>query len=192
MILLVLLAAVAFDLAPARVSARQVERCRVDETLPLGTGTVEKLTCRGALDYDTLGKRCRESARRDTLPAGITAENCMDEYTRGHFLFYGESKELVIARRRDGMPVVVFKIAEGDTLTALQHFGNAALVGVRTGGNFHFAVITTRGILKAPDLGNADNIQDVTVVGGRVRVWKRGRATYIDLVPGPEGRLVRK
>jgi len=190
MTLIALLAAAAFDLAPARVSARQVERCRVDETLPLGTGTLEKLTCRGALEYEVLAKRCQESTRRDTLPAGVTAENCMDEYTRGHFLFHGETKELVIARRRDGTPVVVFRVLDGDTLTTLQHFGNAALVGVRSGGNFHFAVITTHGILKAPYLGNADDIEDIAVVGGRVRVFRRGRTT--DLVPGPEGWLVRK
>jgi len=190
MILFALLAATAFDLAPARVSARQVEHCRVDETLPLGTGTVEKLSCRGALDLEALGRRCQEGVSRDTLPAGVTAENCVDEYTRGHFLFRGETKELVIARRRDGMPVVVFKVVDGDTLSTLQHFGNAALVGVRSGGNFHFAVITTRGVLKAPYLGNAEDIHDVSVVGGRVRVWRRGR--YTDLVPGPEGWLVRK
>jgi hypothetical protein len=190
MILLALLAAAAFDLPPARVSARQVEHCRVDETLPLGTGTVEKLSCRGSLDYETLGKRCQEGARHDTLPPGVTAENCADEYARGHFLFRGEPKELVIARRRDGTPVVVFRILEGDTLTTLQHFANAALVGVRSGGNFHYAVITTRGILKAPYLGNAEDITEVTVVGGRVRVFRRGRT--MDLVPGSEGWLVRK
>ena len=43
MILLPLLAAAAFDLAPSRVTADQVRKCRVDETLPLGRGTVEKL-----------------------------------------------------------------------------------------------------------------------------------------------------
>jgi hypothetical protein len=86
--------------------------------------------------------------------------------------------------------VVAFRVLDGDTLTALQHFGHAALIGVRSGGNFHYAVITTQGVLKAPYLGNAEDIHDVGVVGGRVRVWRRGR--YTDLVPGPEGWLVRK
>jgi hypothetical protein len=192
MILLALLAAAAFDLEPSRVSARQVDRCRVDETLPLGTGTLQKLSCRGALDWEALGKRCKEGVRRDSLPPGVTAENCMDEYSRGHFLFRGETKELIIARRRDGMPVVVFRVLDGDTLTALQHFGNAALIGVRSGARFHYAVVTTRGVLKAPDLGNPEDIQEVTVVGGRVRVWRRGRGAYTDLVPSREGQLVRK
>jgi hypothetical protein len=192
MILLSLLAAAAFDLAPSRVSARQLERCRIDETLPLGTGTLQKLTCRGPLDWDTLGKRCDEGARRNSLPPGITAENCRDEYARGHFLFRGETKELVVARRKDGMPVLVFRVLDGDTLTMLQHFGSAALIGVRSGTGFHYAVVTTRGVLKAPYLGNPEDIHEVTVVGGRVRVWRRGRGSYTDLVPGGEGQLVRK
>jgi len=192
MILLPLLAAAAFDLPPARVGARQVDHCRVDETLPLGTGIVQKLSCRGALDWESLGKRCQDGARRNTLPPGITPESCMDEYSKGHFLFRGETKELVIARRKDGMPVVVFRIPDGDTLTTLHHFANAVLVGVRSGQRIHYAVATSRGVLKPPDLGNPDDIRDVTVVGSRVRVWRRGKGSYVDLVLGPDGQLVRK
>jgi hypothetical protein len=192
MILLPLLAAVAFDLAPSRVSADQVTRCRVDETLPLGRGTVEKRSCGPSLDSETARKRCKEGARRNSLPAGITADNCQDEYSRGHFLFRGETKELVIARRKDGMAVAVFKILEGDHLSVFQHFGNAALIGVGGGRRFHYAVVTTRGVLKAPDLGDPDEIRDITIVGGRIRVWGRARAMYTDLVPGPDGRLIRK
>jgi hypothetical protein len=192
MILLPLLAAAAFDLAPSRVTADQVKRCRVDETLPLGRGTVEKLSCGPSLDPETARKRCKEGARRNSLPGGVTAENCLDEYLRGHFLFRGETKELVIARRKDGRAVAVFRIPEGENLTAFQHFGNAALIGVGGGRRFHYAVVTTGGVLKAPNLGDPEEIRDVSIVGGRIRIRGSPRAMYIDLVPGPDGRLVRK
>jgi hypothetical protein len=192
MILLPLLAAAAFDLAPSRVTADQVKKCRVDETLPLGRGTLEKLSCGPSLDLEAARKRCKEGSRRNSLPAGVTADNCQDEYSRGHFLFRGETKELVIARRKDGKPVVVFKIMEGDQLSVLQHFGSAALIGVGGGKRLHYAVVTTAGALKAPDLGDPEEIRDVSIVGGRIRIRGRARAMYIDLVPGPNGQLIRK
>ena len=192
MILLALLAAAAFDLAPTRVTSDQVNRCRVDETLPLGRGRVEKRSCGPSFDWETARKRCKEAARHDSLPAGVTGDNCMDEYTRGHFLFRGELKELIIGRRQDGTAVVVFKIPEGEQLVAFQHFADAVLIGVGGGKSLHYAVATTRGILKAPPLGNPEDIRDVTVVGGRIRVTGRARAMYIDLVPGTNELLIRK
>jgi hypothetical protein len=192
MILLPLLAAAAFDLAPVRVTAEQVKRCFVDETLPLGKGTVQKLSCPPSLDPDAAKKRCREAARRNTLPAGVNEDNCLDEYARGHFLFRGETKELVIARRKDGQAVVVFRVPEGEQLTMLQHFGSSALVGVGGGKRIHYAVVNTSGVLKAPDLGDPEEIRDVVVVGGRIRVRGRARAMVVELVPGPNNQLVRR
>ena len=192
MILLPLLAAAAFDLTPTRITSDQLQRCRVDETLPLGSGTVEKRSCPASLDPETARKRCKDGARRNSLPAGVTGDTCLDEYARGHFLFRGETKELVVARRKSGMPVAVFKIPEGEQLNAFQHFGAAVLIGVGGGKRYHYAVATTSGVLKAPDLGDPEEIRDVIIVGGRVRVRGRARAMYIDLVPGPNNQLIRK
>jgi len=192
MILLSLFAAVAFDLAPTRVTSEQVNRCRVDETLPLGRGTMEKRSCGPSLDAETARKRCKEAARHNSLPAGVTKENCLDEYTRGHFLFRGELKELIVGRRPDGRPVVVFKVPEGDQLVTFQHFADAVLIGVGGGKSFHYAVATTRGVLKAPPLGDPEEIRDVTVIGGHIRLTGRARAMYIDLVPGTFQLLIRK
>jgi hypothetical protein len=192
MILLALLAAAAFDLAPSRVTADQLKRCRVDETLPLGRGTAEKLSCGPSLDAEAARKRCKDAARHRSLPQGVTEENCPDEYARGHFLFRGELKELIIARRKDGKPVTVFKVPEGENLTAFQHFADAVLIGVGGGRSFHYAVISTRGVLKAPDLGDPEEIRDVSVIGGRIRVTGRARAMFIDLVPGTYRLLVRR
>jgi hypothetical protein len=157
MILLPLLAAAAFDLAPSRVTADQVKKCRVDETLPLGRGTLEKLSCGPSLDPEAARKRCKEGSRR-----------------------------------KDGKPVAVFKILEGDSLSVLQHFGSAALIGVGGGKRLHYAVVTTGGALKAPDLGDPEEIRDVSIIGGRIRIRGRARAMYTDLVPGPNGQLIRK
>lgn len=192
MILLALLAAAAFDLAPSRVTTDQLKRCRVDETLPLGRGTAEKLSCGPSLDAEAARKRCKDAARHRSLPQGVTEENCPDEYARGHFLFRGELKELIIARRKDGKPVTVFKVPEGENLTAFQHFADAVLIGVGGGRSFHYAVISTRGVLKAPDLGDPEEIRDVSVIGGRIRVTGRARAMFIDLVPGTYRLLVRR
>jgi hypothetical protein len=192
MILLALLAAAAFDLAPSRVTADQLKRCRVDETLPLGRGTAQKLSCGPSLDAEAARKRCKDAARHRSLPQGVTEENCPDEYARGHFLFRGELKELIIARRKDGKPVTVFKVPEGENLTAFQHFADAVLIGIGGGRSFHYAVISTRGVLKAPDLGDPEEIRDVSVIGGRIRVTGRARAMFIDLVPGTYRLLVRR
>ena len=105
MILFVLLAAASFDLAPSRVTAEQVKNCRVDETIPLGTGTAEKRTCGPSLDAQTALKKCKEAARHNALPVDVTEETCPAEYAKGHFLFRGETRELVIARRKDGHAV---------------------------------------------------------------------------------------
>lgn len=192
MILLPLLAAAAFDLAASRVTADQLKRCRVDETLPLGGGTAQKLSCGPSLDPETARKRCKDAARHRSLPQGVTEENCTAEYAKGHFLFRGEIKELIIARRKDGKPVAVFKVPEGENLTAFQHFADAVLIGVGGGRSFHYAVVSTRGVLKAPDLGDPEEIRDVSVIGGRIRVTGRARAMYIDLVPGTYRLLVRR
>jgi hypothetical protein len=88
--------------------------------------------------------------------------------------------------------VVVFKVPEGEQLVAFQHFADAVLIGIGGGKTFHYAVATTRGVLKAPPLGDPEEIRDVSVTGGRVRVRGRARAMYIDLVPGPNNQLVRK
>lgn len=191
-LLLPLLAAASFDLAPVRVTGDQVGRCRVDETLPLGRGTVEKRSCPPSLDTESATKRCKDAARHNSLPAGVSRDNCLDEYTRGHFLFRGETKELIVARRRDGRPVVVFRVPEGDHLATFQHFADAVLIGVGGGKSFHYAVATTRGVLKAPDLGDPEEIRDVNVIGGRIRVTGRARAMYIDLVPGTYQLLIRR
>ncbi|HTO99126.1 MAG TPA: hypothetical protein VMK66_18875 [Myxococcales bacterium] len=192
MILLPLLAAAAFDLAPSKVTADEIKRCRVDETLPLGSGTAQKLSCGPSLDPETAARRCQESARRHSLPQDITEENCAREYAAGHFLFRGELRELIVARRKDGRTVAAFKVPEGEGLAAFQHFADAVLIGVGGERHFHYAVVTTRGVLKAPELGDPEEIRDVSVVGGRIRVIGKARAMYIDLVPGTHRLLIRR
>lgn len=192
MMLLPLLAAVAFDLPPSRVTQAEVESCLVDETIPLGNGTAQKLSCRSRLDPAAVQAKCKEAARHDALPQDVTAGDCPAEHARGHFLFRGELKELILARRKDGSRVAAFKVLEGDQLAAFQHFGEAVLVGIGAGNSFHYAVISTRGVLKAPDLGDPEEIRDVSVVGGRLRVTGKARAMFIDLVPGKrELRITR-
>ncbi len=192
MIVAALLAAAAFDLAPARVSAEELKRCRVDETLPLGRGTAQKLSCGPSLDAEAAARRCKEAARHHSLPQAVTEEDCASEYAKGHFHFRGETKELIVARRPDGRVVAVFRVPEGENLAAFQHFADAVLVGLGGGKSFHYAVVTTRGILKAPDLGDPEEIRDVSVIGGRIRVTGRARAMYIDLVPGTYRLLIRR
>ncbi|HET7786991.1 MAG TPA: hypothetical protein VFL36_13555 [Myxococcales bacterium] len=184
MIVLSLLAAVAFDLSPSRVTAAEIKGCLVDETIPLGSGTAQKLSCPSTLVPEAVQKRCKEAARHDALPEDVTAESCPGEHARGHFLFRGELKELIVARRKDGSAVAAFKVLEGDQLAAFQHFGEAVLVGIGAGSSFHYAVVSTRGVLRAPDLGDPEEIRDVSVVGDRLRVTGKARAMFIDLVPG--------
>jgi hypothetical protein len=183
MILLPLLAAVAFDLQPARVSAKEIDGCLVDETIPLGSGTAQKLSCRSQLDDAAVQAKCKDAARHGTLPEDLTAEECPAEHARGHFLFRGELKELILARRKDGSALAAFKVVEGEQIAAFQHFGAAVLVGIGAGKSYHYAVLSTRGVLKAPDLGDAEPIRDVSVVGGRLRVTGKARVLYIDVVP---------
>lgn len=184
MILLSLLAAVAFDLSPSRVTAAEIKGCLVDETIPLGSGTAQKLSCPSTLAPEAVQKRCKDAARHDALPEDVTAESCPGEHARGHFLFRGELKELIVARRKDGSAVAAFKVLEGDQLAAFQHFGEAVLVGIGAGSSFHYAVVSTRGVLRPPDLGDPEEIRDVSVVGDRLRVTGKARAMFIDLVPG--------
>ncbi|HEY6908977.1 MAG TPA: hypothetical protein VI356_06390 [Myxococcales bacterium] len=176
MMLLALLAAIAFDLQPARVTQAEREGCLVDETIPLGGGTAQKLSCPSRLDQKTVQSKCR----REALPEDVTVEQCPVEHARGHFLFRGELKELILARRKDGSRVAAFKVLEGEQIAAFQHFGEAVLVGIGSGTSYHYAVVSTRGILKAPDLGE---IRDVSVVGPRLRVTGNGRATLLEVVP---------
>ena len=192
MIALALLAAASFDLAPSRVTAEQLKRCRVDETLPLGRGTAQKLSCGPSLDAEAARKRCADAGKHHSLPQGVTEDNCLDEYLKGHFHFRGEMKEVVVARRADGRAVAVFRVPEGENLAAFQHFADAVVVGIGGGRSFHYAVVTTRGILKAPDLGDPEEIRDVSVIGGRIRVTGKARAMYIDLVPGTHQLLIRR
>jgi hypothetical protein len=180
MILLPLLAAIAFDLQPARVTPAEVDGCRVDETIPLGNGTAQKLSCPSRLDAAAVQAKCKEAARHHALPQDVTGEQCPDEHARGHFLFRGELKELILARHKDGSRVAAFKLLEGDQLAAFQHFGEAVLVGIGAGNSFHYAVISTRGVLKAPDVGE---IRDVSVTGARLRIAGKGGAVFLDVVP---------
>jgi len=192
MILLALLAAVAFDLQPSRVSAKEIEGCLVDETIPLGNGTAQKLSCRSQLDDAAAQAKCKDAARHATLPDDLTVEDCPAEHARGHFLFRGELKELILARRKDGSAVAAFKVLEGEQIAAFQHFGAAVLVGIGAGKSYHYAVLSTRGVLKAPDLGDLDPIRDVSVVGGRLRVTGKARAVFLDVAPGERAlRIVR-
>src|SRR5438128_10379335 len=100
--ILALLLAVPFDLQPSAVPAELIKSCLVQETLPLGRGTAEKRACGGPrLDAESARKRCRQLARKRALPVGVNRDDCEEEYRRGKFLFPGEIKELVIARRKD-------------------------------------------------------------------------------------------
>jgi len=68
----------------------------------------------------------------------------------------------------------------------------SALVGVGGGKRIHYAVVNTSGVLKAPDLGDPEEIRDVVVIGGHLRVRGRARAMVVELVPGPNNQLVRR
>lgn len=189
MTLLPLLAAVAFDLLPSRVTAAEIQGCLVDETIPLGTGTAQKLSCHQPLDAAAVEKKCKDAVRHAALPEGVTPEDCPTEHARGHFRFRGELKELILARRKDGSSVAAFKVLEGDQLAAFQHFGEAVLVGIGAGSTYHYAVVSTRGVLKAPELGE---IRDVSVAGARLRVTGKGQPMFLDVVPDKRAlRLAR-
>jgi hypothetical protein len=76
--------------------------------------------------------------------------------------------------------VAAFKVLEGEQIAAFQHFGEAVLVGIGAGTSYHYAVVSTRGLLKAPELGE---IRDVSVVGARLRVTGKEHAVFLDVVP---------
>lgn len=170
-----------FDLVPNQVRADEIASCRVEETIPMGAGVAEKRRCPGRLDAESARRRCKDAARHDTLPQGVTGESCLDDYQRGRFLFPGELKEVVVTRRRDGTQVAAFEVLEGDLLTAFSPVGDAVLVGVGGGEQAHYAVVSSRGLLRAPRLG--DEAVDVDVAKGRIRVTGRAKAMQVDLVP---------
>jgi len=167
-----------FDLVPNQLSNEEVAACRVEETIGMGSGVAEKRSCPPRLDVETARRRCKSSA----LPRGVTAQSCLDDYQHGKFFFPGEIKEVIVARRRDGTRVAAFEILEGDLLATFQPVGDAVLVGVGGGGDrVRYAVISGRGLLKAPPLG--DEAVDVEVAHGRIRVTGKARAMQVDLIP---------
>lgn len=170
-----------FDLAPDEVRGAEIAGCRVEETLPMGGGTAEKRRCPGRLDPESAERRCKDAARHDSLPQGVSAESCLGEYQRGRFLFPGELKEVIVARRRDGQRVAAFEVLEGDTLATFQTVGDAVIIGVGGGDRVHYAVVSARGLLRAPRLGNG--AREVEVAGGRIRVTGKSRTLPVDLVP---------
>ena len=171
-----------FDLVPNDTRLDEINACRVEETIPMGSGIAEKRSCPGRLDAETARRRCKDAARHNSLPQGVTGDTCLAEYQRGRFLFPGELREVVVARRRDGKRVAAFEILEGDSLANFQPVGDAILVGVGGGGErVHYAVVSSRGILRAPPLG--DEAVEVEATRGRVRVIGKARAMQVDLIP---------
>src|SRR5947207_2182842 len=112
-----------FDLAPNELRGSEISSCRVEETIPMGGGIAEKRTCPGRLDADTARRRCKDAARHNSLPQGVTSDSCLTDYQRGRFLFPGELREVVVARRRDGTRVAAFEVLEGDVLANFQPVG---------------------------------------------------------------------
>src|SRR5437870_11592725 len=97
-----------FDLAPNELRGSEITGCRVEETIPMGGGVAEKRSCPGRLDAETARRRCKDAARHNSLPQGVTADSCLTEYQRGRFLFAGELREVIVARRRAGTRVAPF------------------------------------------------------------------------------------
>lgn len=178
-----------FDLVTSPLRESEIAACRLEETVPMGGGTAEKRTCPGRLEGEPLRLRCKEAARHDQLPRGATAESCAADYQRGRFLFAGERKEIVVARRRDGKRVAAFEILEGDLLATFSPVGDAVLIGVGGGERVRYAVVSSRGLLRAPPLG--DEAVEVSVAHGRIRVTGKARAMQVDLVP-QNGALKRQ
>ncbi len=176
-----------FDLTPTDdLRQEEIDACRVEETLLMGSGVAEKRRCTGALDAENARRRCKDADRHNSLPQGVTAESCVDDYKHGRFLFPGELKEIVITRRRDGARIAAFEVLEGYTLAAFQPAGDVVLVGISDGDHAHYAAVSTRGLLRAPPLG--DEAVEVSVEHGRIRVTGKARAMQVDLVPH-EGEL---
>ena len=48
-----------FDLVPAELREAEIAACRLEETIPMGTGVAEKRTCPGRLGGEPLRQRCR-------------------------------------------------------------------------------------------------------------------------------------
>ncbi len=170
-----------FDLVPNPLRESEIAACRLEETIPMGAGIAEKRTCPGRLDAESLRRRCKDADRHNALPQGTTADSCAADYQRGRFLFAGELKEVIVARRRDGRRVAAFEILEGDLLATFSPVGDAVLIGVGGGERVHYAVVSARGLLRAPPLG--DEALEVEVAHGRIRVTGKARAMQVDLVP---------
>jgi hypothetical protein len=170
-----------FDLVPNNTAKAEVAACRLEETLPMGQGVAEKRSCQGRLDPESARRRCKDMTRHNALPQGVTGDNCVAEYQRGHFLFAGELKEVIVCRRRDGARVAAFEILEGDLLATFQSVGDAVLVGVGGGDRVHYAVVSARGLSRAPQLG--EEAVDVEVAHGRIRVTGKAHAMQVDLIP---------
>ena len=171
-----------FDLVPSDTRADEIKACRIDETIPMGSGIAEKRRCQGRLEAEAATRRCKEAARHNSLPQGVTAESCLADYQRGRFLFSGELREIAVMWRRDGTRVAAFKVLEGDILANFQPVGDAVLIGVGGGTErVHYAVVSSRGVLRAPPLG--DEAVEVEATRGRVRVIGKARAMTVDLIP---------
>jgi len=98
-----------------------------------------------------------------------------------------ENEPDLVQRHRTNMeyyevPADKYEILEGDILANFQPVGDAILVGVGGGGDrVHYAVVSSRGVLRAPPLG--DEAVEVEVARGRIRVIGKARAMQVDLIP---------
>ncbi len=168
-----------FDLVPNQTRPDEIAACRVEETILMGAGVAEKRTCPPSVDAETVRRRCQEMTGSNALPQGVTEKSCVDDHRKGRFLFPGELKEVIVARRRDGKQVAAFEVLEGDTLATFSPVGEAVLVGVGGGDRVHYAVVSARGLLRAPSLG--EEAVEAEAVGGRIRVYGKARAMQVDL-----------
>jgi len=125
-------------------------------------------------------------ARHNALPQGVTGDSCLADYQHARFYFPGELREVIIARRHDGTTVAAFEILEGDILATFSPVSEGVLVGVGGGDRVHYAVVTARGLLRAPPLG--EEAVEAEAVHGRIRVYGKARAMQVDLAIH-EGKL---
>jgi hypothetical protein len=168
-----------FDLVPNETRPDEIAACRVEETLLMGAGVAEKRTCPPRLDAENARRRCKDMARHNALPHGVTGDSCLADYQNARFYFPGELKELITARRRDGATVATFEVLEGDILATFSPVSEGVLVGVGGGDRVHYAVVTSRGLLRAPSLG--EEAVEAEAVHGRIRVYGKARAMQVDL-----------
>jgi hypothetical protein len=168
-----------FDLVPNDTPADEIAACSVEETILMGAGVAEKRNCPPRLDAETVRRRCDEMTAHNALPQGVTEKSCASDHQKGRFRFPGELKEVIVARRRDGTQVAAFKVLEGDVLATFSPVGEAVLVGVGGGDRVHYAVVSARGLLRAPPLG--EEAVEAEAVNGRIRVYGKARAMQVDL-----------